>query len=112
MIFWKLMICLLAALVVTACSAEKTDQHYYDRAVELVEQGEMRAAVIELKNALSKNPNNPQARWFLGKIHLEDGRAAEAEKELLRARELGVVDDTVLPFLARAMLAQGKQPSC
>ncbi|MCB1873183.1 MAG: PEP-CTERM system TPR-repeat protein PrsT [Gammaproteobacteria bacterium] len=108
MIFWKLMICLLAALVVTACSAEKTDQHYYDRAVELVEQGEMRAAVIELKNALSKNPNNPQARWFLGKIHLEDGRAAEAEKELLRARELGVVDDTVLPFLARAMLAQGK----
>ena len=67
-----------------------------------------RRQVIELKNALLQNQKNAQARWLLGKVDLDIGDAAAAEKELRHASELGVADGAVLPILAQALLAQGK----
>ena len=91
-----------------ACSGNLTDAQYVERALAYLEQGELRAASIELKNALQKNPQNAQARTLLGQAQLEVGNAADAEKELRRASELGVADGAVYPLLARALLAQGK----
>ena len=71
-------------------------------------QGEFRAAAIEARNALKGNPNSGQARWLLGELHMKVGDAPAAEKELTRARELGVADDSTLPLLANALLLQGK----
>lgn len=109
----KLRIVLHGVLLITllvACNggSAPTDAEYVKRAQDHLDDGQLREAVIELKNAVQKNPGNAQARWLLGKTQLEIGNAAAAEKELARARELGVVDESVLPLLARAWLEQAK----
>jgi putative PEP-CTERM system TPR-repeat lipoprotein len=94
--------------MLTACGSSSTDEEYVNRAQDYLDQGELKSASIELKNALRQNPDNMQARWLLGKLHLELGNAPAAEKELNRAKELGVADELVAPLLARALLEQGK----
>jgi putative PEP-CTERM system TPR-repeat lipoprotein len=101
-----LLLCFI--LMLTACSSDYTDEQYVDRAQDYLDQGELKSASIELKNALGQNPNNMQARWLLGKLHLEMGNAPAAEKELIRAQELGVAEELISPLLARALLEQGK----
>ena len=58
-------------------------------AKESLAKNDRSAAVIQLKNALQKNPDLGEARLLLGKALLEQGDLAAAEKELRRARELG-----------------------
>jgi len=101
---------LVLMVVVTGCDGfnSNTDAEYVTRAQEYLDKDEVQPAAIELKNALSQNPDNPQARWLLGKLYLDTGNGPGAEKELLRARELGVADELVLPTLARVYLKQRK----
>ena len=81
---------LFITLLLVGCDGigQRTDAEYVERAQDHLDKGELRAASIELKNALVQNPNHPQARWLLGKIYLEFGQYAAAEKELTRARDL------------------------
>ena len=72
-----------------ACSGSLTDAQYVNRAQDHLDRGELKSATIELKNALRQNLENAQARRLLGKVELEVGNAAAAEKELRRASELG-----------------------
>jgi cellulose synthase operon protein C len=66
------------------------------------------AATIQLKNALTKNPNSGEARFLLGRALLDGGDAGAAEVELRKAIELKFSADQVTPVLARALLAQGQ----
>lgn len=104
----KLIPLLLLPLLLAACSGGLSEQELLGRAKDHMDKGELRAASIQLKNALQQNPDNPEARWLLGNVHLDMGNQAAAEKELKRARELGVVDESVRPLLARSYTAQGK----
>ena len=85
---------------------EVSDAEYVSRAQVFLDEGKLKSASIELKNALASNPGNAQARWLLGRLYVEIGNGLAAEKELNRARNLGVNDDSVLPLLLRAMLLQ------
>lgn len=104
----------LAALTLTfwlgACSLEPdaSDLDHLSRAKAYAAQGDRKASVIELKNALQKNPDNLDARRLLGEVYLEDGQGGAAEKELLRARRLGMDRDALLPLLGRALILQGQ----
>ena len=80
----KLFACI--TLLLSACGTELSDQEYVSRAKDALDKGELRSASIYLKNALAQNPNNAEARWLLGKAHLDIGDGGSAEKELLRAR--------------------------
>jgi len=66
------------------------------------------AAVIQLKNALAKDPNSGEARFLLGRTLLDGGDAVAAEIELRKALDLKFSADQVVPALARALLAQGQ----
>jgi putative PEP-CTERM system TPR-repeat lipoprotein len=66
------------------------------------------AATIQLKNALTKNPNSGEARFLLGRALLDSGDPVAAEVELRKAIELKFSADQVNPVLARALLAQGQ----
>jgi putative PEP-CTERM system TPR-repeat lipoprotein len=85
-----------------------TDQQHVQRAKDFQRKGNLRASEIELKNALSKNPNNAEARLLLGDIYLESGNGAAAEKELKRAQALGVAAESLKVPLAQAYLLEGK----
>ncbi len=84
-----------------------TDQEYLQKAKTAQSQGRLPEAVINLKNALQKNPNNAEARWLLGEAYvtLEQGR--EAEKELQRAQQLGINPESLKVPMGRALLLQG-----
>lgn len=67
--------------------------------------GDLKAAVIELKNAIQKEPGHKRARYSLGEVYVEVGDGAAAEVELRRAE--GDQAATAL-LLGRALLLQGK----
>ncbi|RMD78639.1 MAG: tetratricopeptide repeat protein, partial [Gammaproteobacteria bacterium] len=87
---------------------QPTPAEHVARAKAYTDQGRYREAAIELKNALRAQPDNAEARWLLGRLYLEVSDGASAEKELLRARELGVQPQAVALPLARAYLLQGE----
>ncbi|MCU0935635.1 MAG: PEP-CTERM system TPR-repeat protein PrsT, partial [Gammaproteobacteria bacterium] len=98
----------LFALALPACDAGPSATEHVDRARAFAEQRDLNASVIELKNALQKEPENAQARLLLGKVYLEMGDGAGAEKELARAGRLGAVDAELSLALARALLLERK----
>ena len=77
-------------------------------AKEYAAKKDHKAAVIQLKNALQKNPNLAEARFLLGRSLLDSGDFVSAEKELRRALELKHPVEEVAPPLARALVAIGQ----
>ncbi len=104
----KRSIALLLAANLAACSGHDNPSASLEKAHQYFNTGKMRAAAIELKNLLKSDRNNGQARFLLGQINLRLGDAAGAEKELRLARQAGVPDQKVLPYLAEALLKEGK----
>lgn len=96
-----------AACIVAACGSESSD-NLLASAKQYLDKKDGKAAVIQLKNALQKNPDSAEARFLLGRALLETGDAATAAVELRKARELEYADDQVLPALARALVAAGE----
>lgn len=71
-------------------------------------KGELRPAVIELKSAIQKSPDLPEARFLLGKALLASEDPVGAELELRKALELKHPRELVLPLLGQAMLDLGQ----
>lgn len=67
-----------------------------------------KAAVIQIKNALQKDPNSAEARFLLGSALLGSGDPVNAEIELRKALDFKYSADEVIPLLARSVLMQGK----
>src|SRR3546814_19085015 len=55
---------------------------FLERAQQLFEEGDLPAAGVELNNALQRDPNDAEARFLLGRIHLNlcDARTASQEQ--------------------------------
>ena len=105
-----LILALLGTPLLTACdrNVNLSEQQLIQRAKDFEDKGDIKASVIELKNALQKNPNSPQARLLLGEVYLHAGMAPEAENELNKAAKLGVSPETIKPILGQALLMMGK----
>ena len=92
----------------TACSKGENTQALISEARQYQQKGDNKAAIIQLKNALQKNPDDAEARYLLGMIYQETGDPVSAEKELRKALALGMGRDKVLPGLGKALLMQGQ----
>ena len=90
-----------------ACGGE-SQESLIASSKDYLAKNDTKAAVIQLKNALQKNPNLAEARFLLGSALLESGDIAGAEVELRKAQELKYPINVTVPLLARAMLAGGK----
>ncbi len=97
---------LLLAMLVAGCSSGEKPEQYFAKAQQYYAAGNQNAAVIELKNAIQKNPDFAEARALLGKVYLDQNDGPSAEKELRRALQLGAAKDMLLPQLGRALLLQ------
>lgn len=85
-------------------STRLTEQEHIERAKNHEDQGNLRGSIVELKNAIQKNPDSPQARLLLGQVYLKAGMGAEAEKELSQAVKLGVKLESIKPQLGEALM--------
>lgn len=85
-----------------------TEQEHIQRAKDFEDKGNLKESVIELKNALQKNPDSAQARLLLGQTYLRLGQADEAEKEFSRAEKLGVNPESIKLQLGEAWLLIGE----
>jgi len=101
---------LLTAAVagLTACSKDDTSQSLIADARQYQQKGDLKAAIIQLKNALQKNPNDMEARYLLGVMYLDSGEPLSAQKELEKALSLGMNRDKVAPMLGKAFLQDNK----
>jgi tetratricopeptide (TPR) repeat protein len=101
---------LAAHTLLSACdsTARLTEQEHIQRAKDFEDKGDLNASIVELKNAVQKNPDSPEARLLLGQIYLKREMGAEAEKELSKAAKLGVVRELITPQLGEALLLMGE----
>ena len=99
---------LAATLAVLGACGGKDEPALMASAKQYLEKRDAKAAVIELKNLLEKNPQSGEARFLLGQALLESGDPAGAEVELKRALEYGHPEKAVAPVRARALLAMGQ----
>ncbi|MBM0106194.1 PEP-CTERM system TPR-repeat protein PrsT [Steroidobacter sp. S1-65] len=83
-----LALCLVTTLLaLSGCDFLVSPQQRYERAQSQVAQGEYRGALVELKNALKKQPDLHEARALLAAVALWLGDPASAEAELNRLPE-------------------------
>jgi putative PEP-CTERM system TPR-repeat lipoprotein len=78
------------------------------QAQDYVQKGEIKSAVIQLKNLLQSDPDNADARMLIGESYLKLGDGPSAVKELEKARDLGAPKERWIVLLARAYLLQDK----
>ena len=98
---------LVLAASLAGCDSATAERHLAS-GQQAFNNGELQAAVIELKHSLKKNPDSVVARALLGRVQLRQGSYADAENSLQRAVDLGDSSDATLALLLRARLALGK----
>ncbi|MDX1538480.1 XrtA/PEP-CTERM system TPR-repeat protein PrsT [Arsukibacterium sp.] len=105
-------ITLTAAVLIAAlsgCSGKDAAEHYQD-ALKYSQNNEYNAAVIELKSAISKEPDNSDYRLLLARIYLKTGDAISAEKEFDRALRNGVDPESIaVEVIQTSYLAENHQ---
>ncbi len=106
----KVRLAIASALLIggLASCGSQTTESLVAEAKELQQKGDTKTAIIQLKNALQKSPENAEVRYLLGTIYNFSGDSKSAEKELRKARELGMSSAKVLPELGTALLGQGE----
>ena len=88
--FLGIVFCAMVMLSSSASSATKEETEslsYYQDAVKRLQEGNAGAAVIQLRNAIQRDPNNLDARLLLGRLYLQAGDGPSAEKELRHVDE-------------------------
>jgi tetratricopeptide (TPR) repeat protein len=87
-----------------ACSGQQGTA--YERGVAAFQAGDVRAARVELLNALQADPNDKAARIMQARVDLALGDGVAAESEIARARQAGVSVAESAHLLAHARLLQ------
>ena len=96
------------ALIIAAGCDNTTAPEHLESARGYFDQGDPQTAVIELKNALQKDPELAEARLLLALDHARAGRYPDALREFERALDLGLEDERLLPGLLESKNRLGR----
>jgi putative PEP-CTERM system TPR-repeat lipoprotein len=99
---------LLVIAGLSGCGKSETSASLLADAKQYQQKGDHKAALIQLKNAASKNPEDAEVRYELARLYIDTGDAVSADKEIRKAMSLGTDRARALPLLAKALLLQGK----
>ena len=100
---------LLCLALVGACDRvdRATDSGHLEQAKSFEAKGDYLAAIVESKNALQKNPQNLDARLFLGNLYVKLGQGKDAEPVLKQAQEQGADEQAIAVPMGQALFLQG-----
>jgi putative PEP-CTERM system TPR-repeat lipoprotein len=87
---------------------EQKPEALVSSAKDYLAKNDTKAAVIQLKSALQKQPGLAEARFLLGRTLLDEGDPVAAEVELRKALDFKQPEAAVLPVLTKALVRQGK----
>ncbi len=73
-----------------------------------MQTGDLRTALIDLRNAVRSDPQNADAHFWLGRVSLELGDPVAAEREARAAWDRGFDPRPAATLLAQSLLAQQK----
>src|ERR1700689_3081899 len=96
-------LCLSLAGIPSAAHAD-----YVANAQEALKKGDLKAAQIDLRNAVRGDPQNAEAHYLLGRVSFELGDAVAAEREAEAAKDRGYDPRQSVPLLTQSLLSQGK----
>lgn len=97
---------LAAGASLVGCKSD-TPESLLAEAKQLQQKGDRKGAQIQLKNALTKDPDNGEARFQLASLSLQLNDPVSAEKEARRALELQYKPQESEQLLAEALLKMG-----
>lgn len=83
-------------------------QAAYRTAIAYERASNLRAARVEMANAIEADPNWPDARLAQARILIALGEGVSAEAEMRRARDIGLSADSTRTLIAHAILLQGE----
>jgi putative PEP-CTERM system TPR-repeat lipoprotein len=100
---------LALALLAAACDSEPklAVEEYLTRAEKALASGSPRAALVDAKNALQREPGNGRGRLALARAYIELGDMPGAIGELQKAKSAGVDVTVLAPLQGEALLLQG-----
>src|SRR5437899_498125 len=98
----------LATLLVAGCGEGETAADYIKDAQKHRAALQISSAIIDLKNALQKEPKNLTARILLAQYYLDLPDPVAAESELSRAKQDGADVNTIAMALTKAELMLGR----
>ena len=98
---------LLGGAVLAQAGDAKASREAYARGTSLIAKGDMRAARVELMNALKADPSNVAARLAQARVALDLGDGETAAEQLARATELGAAPQDTSYLLAHVRLVEG-----
>lgn len=93
-------------IAMVACS-EKSFEGHLSEAKKFIKEGNHKAAIVEMKNAVQQRPNSAEVRLLLAASYMANGQMASAEKEFRTALKLGANQD-IEGDLIRAIYLQDK----
>lgn len=99
---------LMLAAGLSGCLKNESSASLLAQAQQHLQQGDSKSALIQLKNAASKSPEDAEVRYQLARLYNDNHDAAAAEKEIRKALSLNYAPEQALPQLVRALLAQDK----
>ncbi|HEY2539925.1 MAG TPA: tetratricopeptide repeat protein, partial [Stellaceae bacterium] len=100
---------LLALLLGAAPAANAADSPAAVKSADqYIAHGDLKAAAIELRNAIRESPQDAKLRGRLARIYLQLRDPISAEREARAARERNDAEADYLPVLDEALLRQGK----
>jgi predicted Zn-dependent protease len=100
---------LLGSGTLVGCDDQTAVAQRLENARALVQQGDTRLAIAELKHALQEVPEDADLRLMLGKLYLGRGELPYAEKELSRAKALGLESPELMLALGDLWLRQNHE---
>jgi putative PEP-CTERM system TPR-repeat lipoprotein len=105
---WRSVVFAVALWAAAWAAASAKESSLVKEAEQYLANGDAKSALVTLKNAIRKSPEDPAIRMQAAKVYLELGDIFSAEREARAARDLKADEAEYLPILIDALLAQQK----
>jgi putative PEP-CTERM system TPR-repeat lipoprotein len=89
------------------CNKQQDPVQLVSEARAYRQKGDLKAALIQAKNAVAADANKAEARLLLGQLYMDSNDPVSAEKELRKALAQGSPAAEVTPLLLEALIGQG-----
>ena len=97
----KLQIVTMLGCLLLASCGQKTTEEFLQSAQSYQNKGNLPAAIIDLKSAITSDPQAGQLRFLLGELYYQTGDLPSAGKEFSKALEFGISPNQVIPMMAK-----------